>query len=266
MSMRLWLLIFMLISWVTGVHAQREKGVFRPLEAYDFEDGGYEMVFLPELRYKVDSAYYTSDPQVLNRLKMSWQFEEEAMVYPFSCNDGFQVVLLRDNDILEQFEIRFRCQSFSASNRSYHYTGSGPGLIPGLNRVVTIDTTFHDLVEARTFLNVLKSDESLLFFLPVDWEEFEGMFYFNVPNPNHSGRAPTVAWKDVYDKVNSELEDLYATFSFKLQMASYGYGKHYPHVRFRLVCNKNLFDKFEYYPKTTAQWQPLKLKLRYFMR
>jgi len=266
MNARLWIVKFILMFCTISVHAQQEKGVFRPLEAYDFEDGGYEMVFLPELRYRIDSAYYTSDLRVLNRLKVSWQFEEEATVYPFACNDGFKVVLLRGKDILKRFEIRFRCQSFSASDRSYHYTGYGPGLIPGLNRAAAIDTTFHNLMEARTFLNVLKSDASLLFFIPVDWEEFEGMFYFNVPNPNYSGRAPTVAWNDVYDKVRAEIEGLYSTFSFKLQMASYGYGKHYPHVRFRLICNKNLFEKFKYYPKTTAHWQPLELKLKYFMR
>ena len=266
MNRRWWLLKLALIFCSPSVHAQQEKSLFSPLKPYDFERGGYEMIFLPESWYKIDSAFYTSDLQVLNRLKMSWQFKEEATVYPFACNDGFKVVLLRDKQILEHFEIRFRCQSFSASNKGYHYIGSGLGLIPGMKRVAALDTTFNNLMEARVFLDALKSNESLLFFLPVDWEEFEGMFYFNVPNPNHLGRAPTVDWGDVYDKVLSELQSTYRAANFRLEMASYGYGENYPYVRFRLICGKKLFDQFECYPKTTGEWKRLELKLKYFER
>lgn len=259
MKMPLLILIWFILADVC-VYAQQAP--YEPLADYDLEKGTYSLLFLS---VRNDTAYYIDRVESLLNLQKSWSFEEEAVVYPFACTDGYKVLLLDSQQVVDQFSIRLRCQSFTGvDNQSWHLLFSAPALIPGRQVLMTQDTLFQDLQLARAALEKIRSKKGVTWVLPPIWERFEGYFHFNVPNPNHSGKAPTTPWEEVTAKIERELKAAFPKSTFQLILHRYGYGKHYPTLGFKLTGQKELFDRFDLYPQSSRGWQPLALKLTYY--
>ena len=112
----------------------------------------------------------------------------------------------------------------------------------------------------------LKRNEKVIYVQPPFWESYEGFFFFDVPNPNHSGKAPTVPREELKAQVRQELDMAYPEQPYTLELSRYGYGKHYPNVGFKLTAHKSFFDGFKLYPIGAWGWRTLPLKLTYYHR
>lgn len=242
--------------------AQRAKS-YEPLLGYDFKGGEYALLFIGAFD---DTAFYVNAPESLIRLQKSWHFDQEAVTYPFACNDGFQVLLLDDDGPVEAFSIRLRCQAFVGEEEWWHYPGISPVLIPEVQALMVKDTVFTSLQQARNALKTLQAENQVVYINPPAWERYEGFFHFNVPNPNHSGKAPTVPWQQLEDEVRQQIDLAYPEQPYQLELSRYGYGQYYPEVGFKLTAHKSYFDQFKLYPISDWGWRPLPLKLTYFLK
>lgn len=253
----------LILLWfmVTAMVANAQQNPYEPLAGYDLGKGTYSLLFLP---LGNDSAYYLYEIKSLLNLQKSWRFQEEAVVYPFACNDGYEVSLLESGQVVDQYSIRLRCQAFYADHEAWHLSGFTPVLMPGVQRLSIRDTLFDDLQQARIALNELRSDQGVTWVEPPSWEHFEGFFHFNVPNPNHTGKSPFTPWERVEEQIVQEVTAAFPGTRFQLILHRYGYGKHYPTLGFKLMGRKELFKAFDLYPKSTWGWQPLKLKLTFY--
>ena len=113
-------LLFSLLLLHSSAYSQRAKS-YQPLSGYDFHQGGYALLFVGAYE---DTAFFINSVQSLNLLQKAWVLDEEAVTYPFACNDGFRVLLLHDDVAVDQFSIRLRCQAFVAAGEWWHFPGN----------------------------------------------------------------------------------------------------------------------------------------------
>ncbi len=258
--------IFLVCVNVSELKSQDTVESYKPLERYDFDKGGYELIFLPYAGRNGDTAFFTTDISVLNELKEGWEFDSEAVQYPFACNDGHDLLLLFNGFVQDQFSIRNRCQAFIDGDTYWHLPEFSAALIPELLPVIRREKMYSAIDEARSVLRLAKTDSSVLFIEPADWESFEGYFFFQFPNPNKSGKAPFIPWENINADVQSQLDQEYLEVPFQMRMVSYGYGKNYPNIIFKVTANKDLFDNFKIFPIIESGWFPLKPKLIYYKK
>ena len=255
--------IILVLSVIQAALVAQTKASFEPLAGYDFQTGAYALLFTP---VRQDSAFYLTDVQSLSRLQYGWKFTEEAVTYPFACNDGFEILLLEDDIPVNAFSVRLRCEAFVSGKEWWHFQGVYPAAITGIQPLAIKDTTYQSLQQAREALVALRQNGKVVYVQPPLWESYEGFFFFDVPNPNQSGKAPTVPWEELEAQVRQDLDMAYPEQPYTLELSRYGYGKHYPNVGFRLTAHKSFFDGFKLYPIGAWGWRPLPLKLTYYHR
>lgn len=258
------LLIGLLCLATLSAKGQRKSDrVFEPLKPYDFSEGDYSLIFIPESRQGDEKvAYYTDKEEVLNVCKKVWVFDHEAIVYPFGCLDGYDITLAQKGKSKAGFALRFRCQAFVSGSDYWHVNVLKTVVLTSLmEKVYGVDTVYENLTEARGALAEARQNAKVVFIPDTDWERYDGYFFFSRPNPNFSGRAPYTEWEDVLKEVQEKIHDEYPDQNFDLTLASHGSGKHYPQITFRIHSKKAFFDQFKSYLVTNWGWREFKPKL-----
>lgn len=231
---------------------------FQPLSGHNFQEPGYTLLFFGlATELSKDKVLYTTRFELLEAFNQEYTVNEDAVTYPFGCNDGYRVVLQKDKKVLTGFDIRYRCQALvDSSNRYWHYIALGSAVLS--NRLDTASMeqiTFENLEEARKQLKGILELPEVVGIENPDWQFYDGYFYFRVPNPNKSGRAPFTEWEDVKKKVRSDIRKKYLDERFELELTSYGWGASYPVLLFRLKCKRSLYATFDLYEKSSSGWK-----------
>lgn len=254
---------FLITCSVEGQVRVGKNKVFRPLENYDFSAGGYTLVLIPRRISKEDQfTLYLRDTVRLNGYRQSWTFKKEAVTYPFACLDGYDIYLLRNDDAIADFRVSLRCEAFIHKGDYWQLDAFGPLLhIMEMDTAWRKDTRFQSIASARAALAEARLDDDAIFIPEAEWEHYEGYFFISLPNPNYSGKAPFAEWNHVLSDMQEKLEGFYPDRDFHLRLASYGSGKHYKRITFRIACKREFFDDFDLYPVNDWGWQSFKPKL-----
>ncbi|MCE7996727.1 MAG: hypothetical protein HEP71_32505 [Roseivirga sp.] len=241
---------------------------FEPLKHYNFSESGYALLLIPaRIRDEKDIVYYTEQQDVLQAYQEIWVFEKEAVTYPFACNDGFRIVLSKNKRTQANYYLRMRCSAF-VSGRDYWHVNKFASLIPTSDMRVAVqsDSIYDDLSTARRALEEARKNAEVVFIDEALWEHYDGYFFISLPNPNFSGRAPFTDWDALLKAVSLKIRSQYSNYVFDINLASYGHGKNYPRVTFRIHSQRGFFEQFDQYPVTEWGWQDLKPRLTLFMR
>ena len=62
-----------------------------------------------------------------------WVFQEEAVQYPFACNDGYTVLLFKDKTVIDHFKIHLRCRAFVHDKAWLHMETFSPAFLSAKN-------------------------------------------------------------------------------------------------------------------------------------
>ena len=232
----------------------REELNFAPLKPYNFEERGYALVFIP---HRGEGVLYAEGKEQLNAFKNLWVFDKKAVTYPFACNDGYRVALVKDKDIVNNYYIRMRCRAFVVDSEYWHLNlASSVISAAGLRRAVVEQSSYKTLEEGRRKLALAQIDPEVIFVERPPWENYEGYFFVRRRNPNFSGRAPFKDWDELLEETKAKIKKQYPKHDFEISLASYGSGKNYPNISFRVYGDKKFFDSFKLYDITDWGWRP----------
>ncbi len=257
------ILFYLSLGMVQGQVRLNDNVPFKPLENYDFSGGAHTLVVIPaDVSNDNQFALYLRDTVRLNGYRQSWVFKEEAVTYPFACLDGYDIHLLRGQDAVAGFRVSLRCEAFIHEEGYWHLDAFGPLLhIMEMDTAWRKDARFQNLRSARAALAEARSDAGVIFIPETEWEHYDGYFFISRLNPNYSGKAPFADWDKVLADMQKQLESKYPEDRYDVRLASYGLGKHYKQITFRIAGKKAFFDDFSLYPVNDWGWQPFKPKL-----
>ena len=96
------------------------------LKEYDFNNGGYTLLFVQQQPYKINekeytelSNYYIDDISTLNKIKKDWVFEKSKTMY--ACGYSFVIYLCKNNKLLDTFYINLDCEQISTKYGFYNF-------------------------------------------------------------------------------------------------------------------------------------------------
>jgi len=221
------------------------------LKDYDFEKGGYSLVGIHSSKIKnykdplkdILDYFYTNDTTVLNKFKKEWVFTKSSAAA--KCDFQYVVHICKNGISIEHFNINLSCDEITCTKGTFFFDLNKLTSFKGkLKKAYQKIDEFKTVQEAREYKTSISTNKNLVFIVPPEWTEYDGLFSFDGTNadsitirdislPNYTAQI-----KNKYPNENFELEDLGGIF-------------------IGVKCQKAFSKKFKLYP-FWAEWEEYK--------
>lgn len=233
---------------------------------YNFNEGGY---FLLGVRVNSQDMitdtlkeFYTDDIELLNKIKKKRTFKEKAI--EADCPHNFLIEVYHNDKLCSSRWLKINCSEITLHEEYYYFDKRKLNEIyRKLKPLYSEQIKFNNIVEARNYLNEIKSDTNLLFASKPNWSEFEGEIYFNISCPSENIICD-VDHDTVMKKLAQELNLKYPDEKYELEYYPTSYTTK---TEFSIIitCNKSLYSKLVLLPYRLS-WRPFKLQLDTFWK
>lgn len=253
--MRNWTALLILLCFFSKTWGQTAL-----LGDYDLEAGDYSLlVFLIDLHEDGfgSAGYFDSKPSLL-KIQSEMVYETPAAVYPYSCQEGLDIVLCEKGKAVEWNRTSPNCHSISGPKGSFEYHGELDFSKSKQARHERIE--FSNLAAARKALDSLRGDTNLLLAIEPAWVTFEGEFDLFLDNASGSIENEELL-------LRKRIAEEWGNEAYELEFDTRGAPKSFGHTyKAHFTCNKSLYDRIDAYKKSQLGWEAFPLQLDCFWR